>query len=119
MKEETRIVSTDTLVAETQAMKDSGYRMVTMSVVDLGDDIDLIYHFDKDLQLVHFRLTVPKETPVPSISPVYFMALLIENETKDHFGVNFDNLVLDFGGRLYLEDCTQSRPFCKVSVSKG
>jgi ech hydrogenase subunit D len=116
---DTRIVTTDNVVAETQAMKDAGYRLVTMSVVDLGDDLDILYHFDKDLQLVHFRLTVPKETSVPSISPVYFAALLIENETKDHFGVHFDNIVLDFGGRLYLEDCVASRPFCKVSVSKG
>ena len=53
-----------------------------------------------------------------SISGVYFAALLIENETQDHFGVTFDGLVLDFGGRLYLEEEVEKYPFCKVSMEK-
>ena len=64
------------------------------------------------------RLTVAKGESVPSISGVYFAALLIENETQDHFGVTFDGLVLDFGSRLYLEEEVKKYPFCKISNIK-
>ncbi len=50
---------------------------------------------------------------MPSISPVYFAAFLIENEIEDQFGIKFDGLVLDFGGTLYLEEEVMRTPFCK------
>ncbi len=83
---------------------DEGYRLVTMSVTEREDNqLDIIYHFDLDLAMRHYRLTVTRDTVVPSITGIYFCAVLIENETRDHFGVVFDGLVLDFNGHLYLE----------------
>ena len=109
----------DTVQSEARKMWDENYRLVTMTAVDLkNESFDILYHFDRDLELKHYRLTVPKETAIPSISPIYFAALLIENEIKDHFGANFDGLILDFGGHLYLEDEVQSAPFCRFSISK-
>lgn len=115
---EAKNLTTAELLDEARAMKRRGYRFVTLSCVDLGEALDLIYHFDKELQMLHVRLTVAKGESVPSISGVYFAALLIENETQDHFGVTFDGLVLDFGGRLYLEEEVEKYPFCKVSMEK-
>ena len=98
---------------------DDGWRLVTMSAVQVGDDsFDLLYHYDKDLVMRHYRLTVPKDTTVPSISPVYFAALLVENEIRDQFGICFSDIVLDFGGALYLEEEVRAMPFCKVSVAQ-
>lgn len=102
-----------------KTMFEDGYRFLTMSAVDLGDEsIDLLYHYDKDLELKHYRLTVKKGQAVPSVSPVYFCALLIENEIRDQFGVTFSDIVLDFGGTLYLEDDVRTSPFCKMSVTQ-
>lgn len=96
-----------------------GWRLVTMTAVDTGEaGIDILYHFDKDLAIKHYRLTVPKESVVPSISPIYFCALLVENEIRDQFGICFGDLVLDFGGSLYLEEEVRTMPFCKVSVAQ-
>ncbi|GAB1410156.1 NADH-quinone oxidoreductase subunit C [Desulfovibrionales bacterium] len=114
---EAKTITKNQLVSEVQGLKNNGFRFVTMSCVDLGDSLDLLYHFELNMQLTHLRLTTPKGENTPSISGVYFAALLIENETKDHFGANFDGLVLDFGGHLYLEEEVQRFPFCKVSVS--
>lgn len=115
---ETKNLAKNQLVSEVVALKGSGYRFVTMTCVDLGDSLDLIYHFDRDLQLVHLRITLLKGDTAPSISGIFFAALVIENETKDHFGVNFDGLALDFGGNLYLEEEVKKYPFCKVTVGK-
>lgn len=113
-------IAADALLAEGQRLFDEGYRLVTYSVVDLGDEnVDIIYHFDKDLEMVHYRLTHPKAQPVPSLTPIYFAALLIENEARDQFGLVFDGLVLDFNRTLYLDEeitGTMSAPFCKIST---
>ncbi|MBG3879070.1 NADH-quinone oxidoreductase subunit C [Desulfovibrio oxamicus] len=113
-------IAADAVVAQARSMFDQGYRLVTMSVVDLGDgNVDIFYHYDLDNEMTHFRLTHPKDQPVPSISPVYFAALLVENESRDHFNLKFDGLVLDFNRTLYLDDeitSTISAPFCKIST---
>ncbi len=113
-------IALDALQSEVQKMWDNQYRLVTMSSVDLKDEdkFDIFYHFDKNLGLKTFRLTVPKETAIPSISGIYFAAFLVENEIKDQFGVNFTDIALDFGSNLYLEDEVMTSPFCKYSITK-
>lgn len=107
------------LVALAKEKFDAGYRLLTLSCVDLGGTgFDILYHFDRDLHLENYRLTVPRGQTVPSISGVYFAALLVENEIRDQFGVCFDGIVLDFGGTLYLEDEVRTSPFCKYSVTQ-
>jgi ech hydrogenase subunit D len=120
VKEEVISVTPDTLVSETLDMKNSGYRLVTLSCVELDPDtVDILYHFDKDLGLRHLRLTIPKTLKVPSISPVFFAAFLVENEIQDHFGIRFDGLALDYDRTLYLEDAIQDAPYCRITVSQG
>jgi len=115
---ETKNLAKNQLVSEVLTLKNKGYRFVTMTCVDLGESLDLIYHFDLELQMVHLRITLLKGDVAPSISGIFFAALVIENETQDHFGVKFDGLVLDFGGNLYLEEEVKKYPFCKVTVGK-
>jgi ech hydrogenase subunit D len=115
---ETKNVEKNQLVAEVRALKNEGQRLVTTTCVDLGESFDLLYHFDLDLQMTHLRLNVPKGESVPSISGIYFAALIIENETQDLFGIPFEGLALDFGGHFYLEEEVKKYPFCKVTVGK-
>lgn len=97
-------ITPDAVRAVAQTNRDAGYRFVTLSVTSLGNgSLDIIYHFDKNLEMRHYRLTVPENTPVPSISGIYFCAMLIENETRDLYGIPWEGLVIDFGGHLYLE----------------
>ena len=52
-------ISKDQLLNETQNMVYEGYRFVTASCVDLSNGkFDIIYHFDKDLELKNYRITV-------------------------------------------------------------
>uniref|UniRef100_I2PWE0 NADH:ubiquinone oxidoreductase 27 kD subunit n=1 Tax=Desulfovibrio sp. U5L TaxID=596152 RepID=I2PWE0_9BACT len=116
---ETIPLSLDAVQDVAKECLDDGWRLVTMTAVQLADDnFDLLYHYDKDLVMRHYRLTIPKDTVVPSISPVYFAALLVENEIRDQFGICFSDIVLDFGGALYLEEEVRAMPFCKVSVAQ-
>ena len=114
-------ITLDTVRTVARANFDAGYRLVTMSVVNLGDGhLDIIYHYDKKLDMRHYRLTVPVLSTVPSISDIYFCAMLIENESRDHYGIVWDGLVVDFEGSLYLEKDTPPPllrgPSCTIST---
>lgn len=106
-------ITLESLVGEVSKMKNDGQRLVTFSCTDIGGgNVDLIYHFDKDEVLTNLRLTAPMDKPIPSVSGVYFAALLIENELQDQFGLSFEGLVLDFGRKLYLDDEVTIIPMC-------
>jgi ech hydrogenase subunit D len=111
-------LSPDKIITQTRMLKDEGFRFVTMSSTDLGESICVLYHLDKDLQLVNLKVDVPKGSKIPSISSVYGSAVLVENEIKEHFGVEFDGLPLDFQGMLYLDEEVQKTPFCKIGITR-
>ena len=110
------------LISKSETLKISGYRFVTITCLEIDETtLEMIYHFDKDLKIVHYRMQVSKDETVPSLTPVFFAAFLVENEIIDQFGVTFENLVLDFGGSLYLDDNDDitATPFCKYGVKKA
>lgn len=113
-------VSLDDLIEKVAKKKVDGYRFVTMSCAELDENtIDILYHLDEDLKLINFRLTVPRNAAVPSISPVYFAAFLVENEMQDLFDIHFTGLVIDYERTLYLEEEVKITPFCKYSLSEA
>jgi ech hydrogenase subunit D len=115
-------VTPDKLVAEVTRLKNEGWRLVTFSSVEIdAENMEVLYHFDKDLALTNLRVQVKKGGHLPSVSGVLFAAFLIENEIRDQFGLTFDGLVIDYQGRL-LNDCTatsSSSPFCRLLVRGG
>lgn len=115
----TSTVPVERVVSFSKIFRDTGFRFVTMSSSDLGDAIDLIYHFDKDLDIRSMRVTVPKGSAISSITSVFSCAMLVENEVKEQFGVEFEGLPIDFNGTLYLDEDVQRTPFCKIGVVKN
>lgn len=117
MREEITAVGPEMLVGEVARLKVLGYRLVTLSCTEVdADTLDILYHFDKNLGLKHLRLKTPKSAVVPSISPVYFAALLVENEIQDLFGLRFEGLLVDYRGTLYLEEEALRTPYCRFSL---
>ncbi|MDL2268287.1 NADH-quinone oxidoreductase subunit C [Desulfovibrio sp. OttesenSCG-928-G15] len=116
---EPTVISLGEVQSTAKSMMDDGWRLITMTVTDLGDaGYDHLYHFDKNLEQKDFRVTITKGAKVPSISGIYFAAMLIENENRDLFGLEYEGLVLDFNRTLYLEECGEplTAPFCKIST---
>ena len=105
-------ISPEALIGQAAGMKIGGFRFVTMTCAALDEEnVDILYHFDKDLEMKHFRLTTEKDKAVPSISKVYLAAFLVENEIQDLFGVRFDGLIIDYKRTLYLEGEKAPVPF--------
>ncbi|MFA5072544.1 MAG: NADH-quinone oxidoreductase subunit C [Nitrospirota bacterium] len=114
-------ISKDQLLSEAQKMSGQGYRFVTASCVDLGEDkLNVIYHFDKNTELTNFRIAVKRGEEVPSISATYLCAVLVENEMKELFGLNVTNIAIDYGGHFLLTPEALKNPQSKITiVQKG
>jgi Ni,Fe-hydrogenase III component G len=107
------------LHTEVWRLKQDGYRFVTMTCTDLGDAHDILYHFDKHYALKHLRLKLMRGVTLPSISSLFFAAVLVENETKDLFGIDVGGLAIDFKGRFMLSDGAPVAPLNKAPIGIG
>lgn len=117
-EDNTAEVRPDEVITLSRVLKDEGFRFITMSSTELEESICVLYHFDKDLELRNLKVDVPKGSKIGSIASVYSCAFLVENEIKEHFGVDFDGIPLDFQGMLYNDEEVQRTPFCKISINR-
>lgn len=119
MRDEVISVSPDHLVGSVANLKVEGYRFVTLSCMQGAENtLVVLYHFDKDLVLKHLRVNTPADRALPSITPVYFAAFLVENEIQDLFGLRFSGLAVNYERTLYLDGEVKVTPFCKYTVAK-
>ena len=81
-----------------------GYRFVTMTVVDKGEEFDIFYHFDLEYQLVNYQLCLKKGSELPSISGICFAAVVVENEIQDLFGITVKGLAIDYEKHFLLAE---------------
>lgn len=116
---EATTVTPTNLLDTVARFKAEGHRMITMTCVDIDEaSVEILYHFDRELEVTHLRMVHQKQDEAPSISGIYFMAFLVENEIQDQFGVCFSDLVLDYDRTLYLDEEVRSTPFCKYTVKE-
>ena len=104
----------ETLHLEVWKLFKENYRFITASCVDLGDKFEVIYHFeqefDKEIGVTNIRIQVGKDEELPSISPIYLAAALIENEMMEFAGIRIEGRVLDYKGGLLLAKESPQRP---------
>jgi ech hydrogenase subunit D len=96
------------------ALLHQGYRFVTMTVVDKGEEFDIYYHFDLEYKLVNCLLNLKKGDTLPSISSICFAALVVENEIQDLFGITVTGLAIDYEKHFILAPDAPAQPFCRV-----
>lgn len=104
------ITDKDKVVEEVNNIKLYGYRFVSLTCEKEGEDYELTYHFDLDYKMKHVRIKVKPDDVIKSISSLYPAALLIENEYKDLYGFDFEGLIVDYKGHLYLAENAPKAP---------
>ncbi|HUS79192.1 MAG TPA: FAD-dependent oxidoreductase [Patescibacteria group bacterium] len=88
--------------------KGADARFITITALDLGEEIEVIYHFEKDFGVVGLKIKAKKDKPLPSITSIYPVAFIAENEVQDLFNLKFSGLNVDFGGKmLHIEGIEQ------------
>lgn len=106
-------VDPDDLQGRVQALRNGGWRLVGLTPVPVEGGIELLYHFDRDLEDRHLRLRTSGKEPLPSITPVYPGAFLPENEAQDQFGLMFTGLSPDYRSTFFLEEEADPSPICR------
>ena len=90
------------LLALVQDAKTEGYRLGQACATMAGDEIEVLYTFEKDNELKNYKFTIDAKAPeMQSITAVYSYAFIYENEMHDLFGITFKNLSLDYGGAFF------------------
>lgn len=112
-------VNSGDLLPAVKKYLDDGYRLVTITCVDEGEKIRLLYSFDLELSLANLELSLAREEAAPSISCVSPGAFLVENEIKELFGVRIDDISLDLGGRLYMVPGAKEAPMARSAPVAG
>ncbi|NLL04996.1 MAG: NADH-quinone oxidoreductase subunit C [Clostridiaceae bacterium] len=100
-KQEFKSITIDKLVSTVKELSAKGYRLVQISCTKLDENMQLNYSFDKDYEFLNLKLDVGKDAQLPSVSDIYWSALLYENEIHDLFGLSIEGMAIDFKGNLY------------------
>jgi Ni,Fe-hydrogenase III component G len=115
----THDVSPAALTGEAADLLGHGHRFVTITCLDAGDAHEVLYHFDKDYQLINLRVMLPKGATLPSISHLCFAAVVVENEMKDLFGLSISDMAIDYEGRFILSEGAPTAPMNKSLSTPG
>ena len=85
-----------------QQAKALGWRFVQLLATNTDNGIDLSYSFVHDGLLDTYRIRgIEKGTKIPSITGEFLSAFVFENEAHDLFGVEIENIAIDFQGNFY------------------
>lgn len=118
MLDNLEIIIPEVLVSRSHALKMDGYRYITSTCCDNADNtLDVYYHFDKNYEMASLKLTVERGQNVPSISNVFFCAVLVENEMSELFGLKVTNMALDYGGKLLLSEGAPDNPMSRGNIT--
>lgn len=106
-----KIIDKNILRDEIKRFKAEGYRMCSITCESLGEEeFELTYHMDLNYELTNLRILGKYTEEIPSISHIFPSALLHENEYKDLFGINFEGLLIDYLGNLYIPEGAPRNP---------
>lgn len=113
MLENTVIVEKENIVKQVIKMKEQHYRFAAMTCEQVDQVFEITYHFDLNYENRNLRILVKVGETVESISSIYSSAFLIENEFQDLYGIVFENLIIDYKGKLYLTSDSPKTPMLK------
>lgn len=108
-------VTVDDLLDKVKYYHENGFRFVTETCINEKNMYKILYSFAKGYDLSNIHLFTDGRN-VPSISKIYTCALLVENEIEELFGINFNNLVVDFGGNLMLGESSPISPQADIEI---
>ena len=78
-----------------------GYRLAQICATAFEGYNEVIYSVDLDYTLENYKVIVPIENEINTISDFFPSAMLFENEMKELFGVKIKSINPDYQDKLY------------------
>ena len=99
-------ISIDDILSVAEREHEAHSRFMQVLCINGEEGIDLVYSYQKTADqgyAVHnYRVHgVKSETHIPSVTKFYLVAFPFENEAHDLFGVQVDDIAIDFKGGFY------------------
>ena len=99
-------ISIDDILSVAEREHEAHSRFVQVLCINGEEGIDLVYSYqktaDQDYAVHNYRVHgVKPETHIPSVTKFYLVAFPFENEAHDLFGVQVDDIAIDFKGGFY------------------
>jgi ech hydrogenase subunit D len=79
----------------------AGYRLVQICATAFEGYNELIYSVALDYKFENYKVIVPIDTEITTISDYFPSAMLYENEMKELFGVKIKSINPDYQDKLY------------------
>lgn len=98
---EDKEIELNELINISYKMKKNNSRLVQICCTSLKERYILNYSFAKDYDFYNYKIAIDINDEIPSISCIFKAAYLYENEMKDLFGININNMDIDYSGHLY------------------
>ena len=114
-------ISIDDILSVAEREHEAHSRFVQVLCINGEEGIDLVYSYQKTAEqgyAVHnYRVHgVKPETHIPSVTKFYLVAFPFENEAHDLFGVQVDDIAIDFNGGFY--KVAMDKPMTVVSPAQ-
>ena len=99
-------ISIDDILSVAEREHEAHSRFVQVLCINGEEGIDLVYSYqktaDQGYAMHNYRVHgVKPETHIPSVTKFYLVAFPFENEAHDLFGVQVDDIAIDFKGGFY------------------
>ncbi|MDD5849342.1 MAG: NADH-quinone oxidoreductase subunit C [Firmicutes bacterium] len=95
-------IEKDTLLDEVTRISFDNWRLIQICATKVGEEkYEILYTFGKGYQWKNLRIHLSRGESVSSITSIYEVAYLYENEIHDLYGIGIDMLNYDFGGKLF------------------
>lgn len=99
---EIKDIPKEELLDEVTKIHFQGWRLIQICATKVAEDqYEILYTFGSSYDWKNVRITVTRGEKVPSITSVYEIAYLYENEIHDLFGIEVVMMNYDFKGRLF------------------
>lgn len=79
----------------------AGYRLAQICATAFEGYNELIYSFVLDYKFENYKIILPIETQISSISDLYPSAMLFENEITELFGVKINSIKPDYKDKFF------------------
>ena len=106
---ELKILSPDQITVKAHSLKNKGARLSQICSVRTKDGYDLLYSYVIGKKNKNYKVSIPEDAVIESITAIFPNAFLYENEMSELFGINIKYIALDYKNKLY--DIAVETPF--------
>lgn len=104
-----KVLTPDQITIKAHSLKNKGARLCQICSVRTKEGFDLLYSYVLGYEFKNYKISIPEDAEIESITAIFPNAFLYENEMSELFGIKIKYISLDYKNKLY--DIAVETPF--------